>query len=69
MDRLADRVDVVAAGEDWIRYTVSNPAEFNPALLTELAQQNIPVVTLSEVPRGLEEIYLRIVETGQINEG
>jgi ABC-2 type transport system ATP-binding protein len=69
VDRLADRVNVVAAGEDWIRYTVPDPAEFNPCLLTELTQQNIPVVTLSEVPRGLEEIYLRIVETGQINQG
>jgi ABC-2 type transport system ATP-binding protein len=68
VDRLADRVAVVAAGENWIRYTVPNPAEFNPCLLTELAQQNVPVVTLSEVPRGLEEIYLRIVETGQIQE-
>jgi ABC-2 type transport system ATP-binding protein len=68
VDRLADRVAVVAAGENWIRYSVPNPAEFNPRLLTELAQQNVPVVTLSEVPRGLEEIYLRIVETGQIQE-
>jgi ABC-2 type transport system ATP-binding protein len=68
VDRLADRVAVVAAGENWIRYSVPNPAEFNPCLLTELAQQNVPVVTLSEVPRGLEEIYLRIVETGQIQE-
>ena len=68
VDRLTDRVAVVAAGENWIRYTVPNPTEFNPRLLTELAQQNVPVVTLSEVPRGLEEIYLRIVETGQIQE-
>ena len=68
VDRLADQVAVVAAGENWIRYTVPNPTEFNPRLLTELAQQNVPVVTLSEVPRGLEEIYLRIVETGQIQE-
>jgi ABC-2 type transport system ATP-binding protein len=65
-DQLTDRVNVVAVGENWVRYTVSNPAEFNPCLLTELAQQNIPVVTLSEVPRGLEEIYLRIVETGMV---
>jgi ABC-2 type transport system ATP-binding protein len=67
-DKLAGQVNVVAVGQDWIRYTVRNPAEFNPGLLTELAQQNVPVVTLSEVPRGLEEIYLRIVETGQINQ-
>ncbi|MBN1991649.1 MAG: ABC transporter ATP-binding protein [Anaerolineae bacterium] len=68
VDQLADRVNVVAAGQDWVRYTVPDPAEFNPRLLAELAQQHIPVVTLSEVPRGLEEIYLRIVETGQVVE-
>ncbi|MFC1975388.1 ABC transporter ATP-binding protein [Chloroflexota bacterium] len=65
VEKLADRVDVVAAGQDWVRYTVPNPTEFNPDLLAELTQENIPVVTLSEVSRGLEEIYLRIVETGQ----
>ncbi|MBN1218202.1 MAG: ABC transporter ATP-binding protein [Anaerolineae bacterium] len=67
VDKLDKRVKVVAAGEDWIRYTVPNPAEFNPRLLNELAQQDVPVVTLSEVPRSLEEIYLRIVETGQMS--
>jgi hypothetical protein len=30
-----------------------------------LSQQNVPVVTLSEVPRSLEEIYLQIVETDE----
>jgi ABC-2 type transport system ATP-binding protein len=63
---LAERVTVVGHGTDWVRYTVSNPAEFNPRLLTELARQKVPVVTLSEVPRSLEEVYLRIVETGQL---
>ena len=64
-DQLANEVKVVAEGPDWVRYTVSNPVEFNPYLLNKLAGQNVPVVTLSEVPRGLEEIYLRIVEAGQ----
>jgi ABC-2 type transport system ATP-binding protein len=59
-------VNVVAHGQDWVRYTVSNPAEFNPKLLNDLARQEIPVVTLSEVPRSLEEVYLRIVETNQL---
>lgn len=66
VDNLSDRVNVIGYGPDWIRYTVPNPAEFNPWLLTELARQHIPVVTLSEVPRSLEEVYLRIVETGQM---
>ncbi len=60
---LSDRVNVVGQGENWIRYTVADPDTFNPMLLTQLAQQNISVITLSEVPRSLEEIYLRIVES------
>jgi ABC-2 type transport system ATP-binding protein len=62
---LEDWVNIVAHGQDWIRYTVSNPAQFNPLLLTELARQNIPIITLSEVLRSLEEVYLRIVEADQ----
>ncbi len=61
-NRLEQRVKVVAQGENWLRYTVANPTEFNPVLLNELAQQQIPVITLSEVTRSLEEVYLRIVE-------
>ena len=63
VDDLSERVNVVSAGQDWVRYTVANPHEFNPSLLQTLSQQKVPVVTLSEVPRSLEEIYLRIVET------
>jgi ABC-2 type transport system ATP-binding protein len=62
-EKLAQQVKVVGTGQNWVRYSVPNPAEFNPTLLSELTRQNIPVVTLSEVPRGIEEIYLRIVET------
>ena len=62
---LADRVNVVAQGDDWLRYTVANPHEFNPLLLNQLASQNLPVVTLSQISRSLEEIYLRIVESDQ----
>ena len=65
--RLSDQVKVVGYGEDWIRYTVPNPTKFNPWLLSQLAQQEIPVVTLSEIPRSLEEVYLRIVENNQVD--
>ncbi|HMQ51107.1 MAG TPA: ABC transporter ATP-binding protein [Anaerolineae bacterium] len=62
---LNGKANVVAYGEDWVRYTVSDPAQFNPVLLSELARQNTPVITLSEIPRSLEEVYLRIVESDQ----
>ncbi len=64
-DSLQEQVNVVAHGQNWVRYTVPNPAIFNPRLLDRLARDNVPVITLSEVPRSLEEVYLHIVETGQ----
>lgn len=65
VNHLEDRVKIVGHGQDWIRYTVPNPTQFNPLLLTELAHQNVPIITLSEVSRSLEEVYLRIVEADQ----
>jgi ABC-2 type transport system ATP-binding protein len=62
VESLSEQVHVVAAGENWVRYTVPDPHVFNPSLLRQLSQQNVPVVTLSEVPRSLEEIYLQIVD-------
>ena len=62
---LNDKVNVVNYGEDWVRYSVPDPTQFNPYLINELTQQNTPVITLSEVSRSLEEVYLRIVESDQ----
>lgn len=67
LSSLVDKLDVVAYGQDWIRYTVPNPTQFNPQFLAELARQNVPIITLSEVSRSLEEVYLRIVEADQTN--
>jgi ABC-2 type transport system ATP-binding protein len=65
VNHLENRMNIVAHGQDWIRFTVPDPAQFNPSLLTDLARQNIPIITLSEVSRSLEEVYLRIVEADQ----
>ena len=62
---LAAKVHVVDYGLDWVRYATSDPTQFNPVLLAELARQDTPVITLSEVSRSLEEVYLRIVESDQ----
>ncbi len=60
--RLADIVEIEAQGEDWLRYRADNPAEVNPRLLRRLTALNQQVVTLSEVSRTLEDVYLRVVE-------
>jgi ABC-2 type transport system ATP-binding protein len=60
---LADRVQVVAAGADWVRFCTPDAPADNPVILQRLAAKSIPVVTLAEVPRSLEEVYLQVVET------
>lgn len=63
---LAPWVEVESAGEDWARFWTEDPAQTNPPLLQHLTEQGIPVVTLSEVHRSLEEVYLRVM--GQAEE-
>jgi ABC-2 type transport system ATP-binding protein len=61
LPELADLVTVETHGENWFRYRTATPEEVNPRLLQRLAERGTPVVTLSEVPRSLEDVYLRIV--------
>ena len=55
-------VTVEEKGDDWFRYRTDLPAEINPLLVRRLAEEGARIVTLSEVVRSLEEVYLRIVE-------
>ena len=63
VDDLSDLVEIESRGADWFRYRTSSPGTTNPALLSRLAGRNARVLTLSEVPRSLEEVYLSIVES------
>ncbi len=54
-------------GPTWVRYRTPSPEETNPLLLRRLAEEGAEVVTLSEVPQSLEEVYLRIVGDGDAN--
>jgi ABC-2 type transport system ATP-binding protein len=55
-------VTVEEKGDDWFRYRTDVPAEINPLLVRLLTEEGARIVTLSEVARSLEEVYLRIVE-------
>jgi ABC-2 type transport system ATP-binding protein len=52
---------VEASGETWFRFRTSDPNRDNPRLLRWLAERNVDVLTLSEVPRSLEAVYLTVV--------
>jgi ABC-2 type transport system ATP-binding protein len=60
---LADLVEIESRGADWFRYRTPSPETTNPALLNRLAGLDARVLTLSEVPRSLEDVYLSIVES------
>ncbi len=45
-----------------LRYRAVSPEIANPLLLQQLQQVGARVLTLSELPRGLEEVYLKLVE-------
>jgi ABC-2 type transport system ATP-binding protein len=60
---LADLVQVESWGDNWFRYRTPSPEVTNPALLARLAGLDAKVLTLSPVPRGLEDVYLQIVES------
>jgi ABC-2 type transport system ATP-binding protein len=59
---LVDMVQVESWGDDWFRYRTASPELTNPALLARLAGLGAQVLTLSQVPRSLEDVYLQIIE-------
>jgi len=59
---VSDLVTVEEQGQDWLRYSTSDPHETNPLLLQKLTSHRLRVVTLSEMPRSLEDVYLQVVE-------
>ncbi|MGQ9502913.1 MAG: ABC transporter ATP-binding protein [Anaerolineae bacterium] len=65
---LEELVRVQEYGENWVRYTTPMPETVNPQLVQRLSARGVPVITLSEVPRSLEEVYLRIVGEAQSGE-
>ncbi|PJF30646.1 MAG: ABC transporter ATP-binding protein [Phototrophicales bacterium] len=58
---LADTVNILESGTDWIRYRTSQPQQDNPNVLRRAMGLGIEVVTLAPITQTLEDIYLRVV--------
>ncbi len=52
---------VLDQGADWLRYRTATPAAINPVLLARLTAAGASVLTLAEVPRSLEAVYLTLM--------
>ena len=58
-------VHLTARGADWIRFETPCASEANPQVLQALLSQGLPVVSLHEVPRNLEQVYLKVINTAE----
>jgi len=54
-------VQMTTRGPDWLRYRAVDPQVSNPQVLRYLLDQGMPVVSLQEVPRSLEDVYLQAI--------
>lgn len=58
---LPPAVEITALGEDWLRFRTTDPVHDNPQVLQALLAHGLPVISLQEVPRSLEQVYLRAI--------
>lgn len=59
--RLPADIHVTVVDEFFIRFKAIKPEETNPVVLRHLLEQGFPVLSLQEVPRNLEQVYLKAV--------
>lgn len=55
-------------GEDWLRFSTDRPENANPKILRWLVDQGYEVISLREVPKSLENVYLEAVANGKKEE-
>lgn len=52
-----------------MRFRIRDPQHANPLLLRRLSKVNAPILTFHEVPRSLEQVYLRVMADVQASSG
>jgi len=58
-------VEIVASGARKIRFRSEQPKKNNPLLLKELSKHEAPILTLEEVSRSLEQVYLKTMSAAE----
>lgn len=62
---LPDGVTLAWRGANCLRFRVETPQTANPLLVTTLTSRNAPLVSFQEVPRRLEQVYLKTMADAQ----
>ena len=58
---LPQGVDIQEKGEDWLRFISKTPDVINPLVVKNLVKQGFHVVSVQEISRSLEQVYLQAV--------
>ena len=51
-------------GQDWLQFEIDDPLRQNPEIFRSLMAANVGVISFKEVPRSLEDAYLKAVNLG-----
>jgi len=65
---VAGGAELTGQGRDWIRFRTLRPEIANPQLLQRLLDQGLPVISINEIPRSLEQVYLQVMNASRAEE-
>ena len=69
VEKLSKELQPIATGENWFRYRTDHPEQDNPRILRVMMEAGLSVVTLAEIERSLEDVYLQVVGVNGSSEG
>ena len=56
-------VQILSQGKNWIQYRTETPEEINPYILRSFLDNEYAVLSLQEIPRSLEDVYLQAINS------
>jgi ABC-2 type transport system ATP-binding protein len=66
---LSDLVTVEETGDTFARYHCADSHTLNPRILARLSEQGLAIISIAELTRSLEQVYLHIVSDKPTQEG
>ncbi len=66
---IPEGANLIERSESSIRFQIENPRETNPLVMRELASAHAPLMAFQEVPRTLEQVYLKVMAEAQSAHG
>ena len=63
VESLSDLIQVENRGDTWLSYRTVQPEIVNPQLVQRIVSQGLQIISLGQVVRSLEEVYLRVVKS------